>query len=74
MTNKQIDDNDYKYSYTDEIVCPFCLYKFSDSWEYGIEFDRDNTAGGTIEVKCQTCDNEFEVTRNITINYISGKI
>jgi DNA-directed RNA polymerase subunit RPC12/RpoP len=44
----------------DKIMCPFCGYKFEDSWE----FDNDE---GTIV--CERCDAEFGYSRIINITY-----
>ena len=36
--------------FEDDVICPWCGYKFSDSWEF------DN--GG--EMECEDCGNKFE--------------
>ena len=47
---------------TDEIVCPYCGHRFSDSWDYG-----DGEDIGKIE--CEACNREFNAERNYTITY-----
>ena len=47
---------------TDEIVCPYCGYIHSDSWEYE---DGD--------VTCCDCDLLFTVERNTEVTYTTTK-
>jgi len=49
--------------YTDEIVCPYCGYKFRDSWEMG--------ANG--EPECPECGKMFSFTTDVTVLYISER-
>lgn len=54
--------------YTDEIVCPYCGYEFSDSWEYA-DYSR-------VEVECGdhlNCGKEFIVYPDVTVTYCSEK-
>lgn len=59
---KEID-----HEYTDEIVCPFCGYEFSDSWEY--EGDCEDI--GLLE--CDGCSKSFYANRSISISYYTEK-
>ncbi len=59
---KEID-----HEYTDEIVCPFCGYKFSDSWEY----EGDSEDIGLLE--CDDCNKSFYATRNVSVDYCTEK-
>ena len=59
--------SDEKYiecEFTREIVCPYCGYEFSDSWEIG-----DGEDIGNIE--CRDCDAEFDCRRDIEVTYCS---
>lgn len=55
------------YKLTDEIVCPYCGYEFSDSWE----IDGDNQDIGLME--CDECYKQFYATRNIEVSYSTRK-
>lgn len=47
------------HEYTDEIVCPWCGYEYSDSWEcseYG-------------EEECPDCYNPFSYNRDVSVSY-----
>ncbi|QVK17752.1 hypothetical protein KHQ81_13005 [Mycoplasmatota bacterium] len=58
--------NELKHKYTNEIVCPYCGYEFSDSWE----FDGDEDLG---LIECEECDKSFYATRDIEITYSTQK-
>lgn len=60
MSSKEIECKN-----TDEIVCPYCGFEFSDSWEY----DQD-----TEEIDCLECDKTFNMTRNVYIDYSTSKL
>lgn len=47
--------------FTDEIVCPYCGYEVSDSWECPDEDD---------EMYCDNCGKEFSYVRNIEVIYV----
>ena len=49
---------------TDEIVCPYCGYEFSDSYEY-----RDS---GVID--CGDCDRKINLTVDYSVSYSTSKI
>lgn len=48
----------------DQIVCPYCGYKNEDSWEY----NEDDTSAF-----CGSCDNEFKLSVNISVDYSTEK-
>ena len=54
-------------SYTDEIVCPHCGYKFSDSSEVFCLISNDLFEG----LECDNCEKEFNVERSISVTYNS---
>jgi len=56
-------DKEIDHEFTDEVVCPYCGYEYSDSYEF------DN--GGEIE--CDNCEETFSYTRNITIDYCTKR-
>lgn len=49
-----------KKEYTDEVVCPWCGYKYTGSYEFS-----DYSEG----VECERCGKEFDVERNYKITY-----
>ncbi len=53
------------HSFTDEIVCPHCGYKFHDSWELN---DQDGT-----KQDCAECGEEFELAVNFEVTYSTYK-
>lgn len=50
--------------FTKELVCPYCGYEHSDSYE----LDSDHSMTG-----CDHCGKEFEYFRNIEITYSTYK-
>jgi DNA-directed RNA polymerase subunit RPC12/RpoP len=48
---------------TDEVVCPHCGYKFSDSWEMS-----------EGEYECSDCGRKFEISIDTSITYSTSKI
>jgi hypothetical protein len=54
------DDKHYREN---DIICPYCDYVFTDSWE----FDGDNDT--EEKTTCGRCEKEFKVTRNIDVSY-----
>ncbi len=56
-------------TYTKEIICPYCGYEFSDSWEY----NRRMEGGDSTELECPECDKKFTATMDIEITYKSHK-
>ncbi|HID0796030.1 TPA: hypothetical protein ACXDAB_003467 [Clostridium botulinum] len=58
-------EKDIDHEYTNEIVCPFCGYEFTDSWEYGEE------DLGLIE--CNECGKSFYTNREVSVTYSTCK-
>lgn len=46
------------------IVCPYCDYKFKETWEYMSENGENN-----FEVDCPTCENKIYVYQQITYKF-----
>lgn len=61
------DEDEIDSEYTDEIVCPYCGYEFSDSFECNISEDEENI------IECEECGKEFYAIKNISISYSSFK-
>jgi len=53
---------------TDEIVCPHCGYKMSDSWDYHMAQDDQ------IEIECDECGGKYKATCVITVEYSTEKL
>lgn len=53
------------YSYTDEIICPYCGHEHSDSWEASDESDDE---------QCGECGKHFSYTSYTTRNFTSKKV
>ena len=53
---------------TSEVVCPYCGYESSDSYDY---FYPGNT--NDAEIECGECYKEFSVYRDIFVSYNSYK-
>ncbi len=62
MENK--NNKKINYDFTDEITCPYCGVRESDSWE-------NNENDG--KEYCGSCYNTFFWERNISITYSSSK-
>ncbi len=45
---------------TDGVICPYCGYHYSDSWEF---------AGTDGEATCESCDRAFHYERTISVSY-----
>lgn len=52
--------------FEDNIICPYCDYEFSESWEYN-ECDSE-------EVECHNCSKKFNLSVNISVTYSTKKI
>jgi len=61
-----IPSDDFPHDYTDEIVCAYCGYEFTDSWEFNDTQDEQH-------VECCECGKEFFLYVNITVNYTTRK-
>jgi DNA-directed RNA polymerase subunit RPC12/RpoP len=55
------------HQFTDEIVCPYCGYKFRCS----SDIVSDGTSG---TARCEECDKDFEWDANWTVTYTTEKI
>lgn len=66
VTQKEEKSQEVKINHedTNEIVCPYCGYKMSDSWE--MSDDEDSW-------ECSDCQETFSYKRNISISYTSRK-
>lgn len=64
MSEKEINHSD-----TDEAVCPYCGYEFSDSWEF---FHDDDGVTGT-DIQCNNCNKTFFCELVFDITYTSSK-
>jgi len=60
--------SNFETQYTHEIVCPYCGYKFCDSWEMNQGEEGDDDA------ECPSCEREFIFTRILTVEYCTSKI
>jgi DNA-directed RNA polymerase subunit RPC12/RpoP len=58
-------ENKIDCRYTDEVICPYCGYEYSDSWEF-----RSNEG----ELTCNNCNKKFLYTRNISIDFSTTKM
>ena len=54
------------HDHTDEVICPYCGYEFSDSWEFNANQDEQH-------VECEECGKEFFLYVDITVNYTTRK-
>jgi len=50
----------------DEITCPYCGYRFLDSWEYE---DIDDS----VEIECGECEREFDLYVKTSTTYTTRK-
>lgn len=55
---------DYLHSYSPEIICPYCGYEYSDSWEM---IDSGNET-------CEECGKEFKFERDVEVSYSTYKL
>lgn len=67
MSTSKTLDIEEKCFYQDEVVCPYCFYEATDSYEYFNYGDEDT------EVFCGECDKKFFVTRHVSVSYSSRK-
>lgn len=56
-----------KNSYTSEPVCPYCGHEVRDAWEFSL------SDGESTEYECGSCDQTFDITRHITVDYSTHK-
>ncbi len=55
--------------YGDNIICPYCQYEFSDSWDFNLESDTES------EIECGNpeCEKEFAVIMDVSVSYSTHK-
>jgi hypothetical protein len=53
---------------TDEIVCPYCGYEFSESYEFGDGFSED------LDIIDCDCGESFYGSRSIMVSYSTEKL
>lgn len=58
-----LNANKIDFKFTEEVVCPYCGYEFSDSWEFDNEED----------IECENCENTFSMNRNVEVSYSTYK-
>lgn len=63
--NRTMKTTDIDHDGTDNLVCPYCGYEHTDSWE--IEDDEG-------ERSCDDCQKEFTYQREVTTTYASEKM
>jgi len=61
MTDSKID-----HDHTNELVCPYCGYEFTDSWEFNDTQDEQH-------VECHDCGKEFLLYVHISVDYTTRK-
>lgn len=61
-------ENEIECHGTDEVVCPFCGYEFSDSWDF-------NFQGNEMEIECgnEACEKTFLCSPYYAVTYYSDK-
>ena len=64
--DKAIKEFDGDTEYTSEIVCPYCGYKFGDSYEY-----HENNGD---EIECHDCENKFTLNIHFSVDYSTSKL
>lgn len=57
-----------EHEYTAEIVCPYCGYVFSDSWEV------DSGEEDMGEIDCGRCEQAMIAYRNVSVTYSTRKM
>lgn len=54
-------------NYTKELICPYCNYEYSDSWEYQDAQDKD------VQTQCPECEKNFIYSTDYDITFSSYK-
>ena len=57
--------DDSKYTHTEFVVCPYCLYENQDCWEY----NKGNEGG--FDAWCDSCGKKFRCERILNIHFNS---
>jgi hypothetical protein len=55
----------FSHEWENEITCPYCGYKFGDSWEYGSDDGVED---------CPECEKTFKYNRHVLVNYSTEKM
>jgi len=53
-----------------EVVCPYCGYVDTDSWEI---FEYDDVDGAKTEYTCNECEKEFVIILNVEYSFTSER-
>ena len=56
------------HEFTREIVCPYCGYVHSESYDFGSGGEEDS------ETECGRCERKFNWSRMISVSYSTSKI
>jgi DNA-directed RNA polymerase subunit RPC12/RpoP len=64
MPKPELEKKEFDTSYTDQIICPHCGYKFHDSWEYG----------ESGELDCPECEKSLFMEKSVSVYYTTRKI
>jgi DNA-directed RNA polymerase subunit RPC12/RpoP len=59
--------NEWNHTLEDEVVCPYCGYVHTESYEFFDDMEGDE------DIECIDCGEEFRVSRIVTIQYTSRK-
>ena len=65
-----MSDSDYQYQYNDDPLCPYCGHKERDAWEINFGAGME----GETEITCGKCDEEYLVSRHVSVSYSTCKI
>lgn len=60
--------SEFDCDFRDNIVCPYCGYTNTDSWEINFGSNEDT------ETDCGMCSTTFRVSRHVDISYSSSKL
>lgn len=60
------EDAEWRHFHGDFAVCPYCDYEDKDSWEI-------EDAEGGCYASCNSCGEEYFVTRNVSVTYTTEK-
>lgn len=53
--------------FTDDIICPYCGYRFEDSWEF------NNGDECVDDVVCHSCEKTFDLVVDYSVTYSTYK-
>jgi hypothetical protein len=67
MDPVKIKEDPFKYTHTDNVICPYCDHEHEDSYEFGCFGDECG------EIECEECDKPIYWVRHITVKYTSKK-